>query len=150
MRLLHAVPLLAIVASSSAYARHTVVVGSCLPNSISLPTITQAIAAAGANTLIKICPGTYPEQLTITKSVTLEGVTSGNSSEVLIVPPAGGLTNNAPSLDSGQPTGRADRRGGRDRFDQQRHRRRHRQRHRHLRLPVGTSSASCIRTPAAR
>ena len=103
MRLFYAVPLLAIAAAPSAYARHTLAVGTCLPNLTSLPTITQAIAAAGTNADIKICPGTYAEQLTITKSLTLEGVTSGNSSQVLIVPPAAGLANNAPDIDSGQP-----------------------------------------------
>ena len=103
MRLLHAVPLLAIASAPAAHAA-VIVVGSCVTGATSLPTITQAIAAAGTNALIKICPGTYAEQLTITKSLKLAGIASGGSSQVLIVPPAGGLLNNAPDLDTGQPT----------------------------------------------
>lgn len=85
---------------------HTIYVGTCNPNANSLPTITQAIAAVGVNGTVDICPGTYAEQLTITRNVKLVGVNPGpgNSSLVLIVPPAAGLANNAPDLDGGGPT----------------------------------------------
>ncbi len=104
MRTLYVLPLIAFATAHSARSAPYIAVGTCLPNATSLPTITQAITAAASNAIIKICPGTYAEQLTITKNVTLEGVASGNASQVLIVPPSGGLVNNAPDLDTAQPT----------------------------------------------
>jgi parallel beta-helix repeat protein len=103
MRIRYAVPFLAVAGVHSAHAS-VVVVGSCIAGATSLPTIGQAITAAGANATIKICPGTYAEQLTITKNLTLVGVTSAGAAQVLIVPPAAGLANNAPDLDTGQAT----------------------------------------------
>jgi len=43
----------------------------------SYPTISLAIASVPANSTIFVCPGTYPEQLLITKSLTITGV-AGN------------------------------------------------------------------------
>ena len=87
MRIVFALPFFAIAAMPAAHATSYIAVGTCLPNVTSLPTITAAIAAAGRNAIIKICPGTYNEQLTITKNLTFKGVTSGGSSQVLILPP---------------------------------------------------------------
>jgi hypothetical protein len=50
-----------------------VAVGNCLPRLISYNTISAAVAAAPAGSTVFICPGTYPEQLTITSSLTLTG-----------------------------------------------------------------------------
>jgi parallel beta-helix repeat protein len=104
MRIRYAFPLLAVAAAPAAHAG-TVQVGGCLANTVTnFASIGAAITAAGANAKIKICPGTYAEQLTIVnKSLSLIGVTSGNSSQVLIVPPSSGLANNAPDIDTGQP-----------------------------------------------
>ena len=68
------------------------------------PTIQSAIdalpVAAQATNVVIVCPGIYPEQLKITKPITITGVLRdgtdppailGNTGEVRIVPPAGGL-----------------------------------------------------------
>jgi nitrous oxidase accessory protein len=54
----------------------TVYVGSCRPHQVSYPTISAAVAAVAANTTVDICPGTYPESVTITTPLTLKGLTS--------------------------------------------------------------------------
>jgi hypothetical protein len=45
-----------------------------------------------------VCPGTYAEQVTITKSLTLVGVAAGTANQVLITVPANGLVQNAVSM----------------------------------------------------
>ena len=68
------------------------------------PTIQAAVNAvpitASATHLVVVCPGTYPEQLKVTKNVTITGVLRdgtdppeiyGNSNEAVIVPPVSGL-----------------------------------------------------------
>lgn len=71
------------------------------------PTINAAIAAMpagpnGVNTII-VCPGIYPEQVLVTKNVTIMGALrdgtdpeseNGNAGEARIVPPPGGLITN--------------------------------------------------------
>jgi len=64
-------------------------VGNCHPGSYK--TIGDAIANAAAGSSIQICPGTYPEQLFITKPMTLHGMTNNNVSDTVIAIPAGGL-----------------------------------------------------------
>lgn len=73
----------------------TVQVGSCKTGLAQYPTIGAAITGAPSGSTIWICPGVYAEQLTITKNLTLEGATSGNSAGAIIIPPSAGLTENA-------------------------------------------------------
>jgi hypothetical protein len=80
----------------------TVVVGNCR-NLVQFSTISAAIAAVPSGSIIQICPGTYTEQLSINKSLTLTGVPSGTSDAIVILPPSGGLSGNATSLSSGNP-----------------------------------------------
>ena len=54
-------------------AASKVAVGNCLPQLISYNTISAAVAAVPAGSTVFICPGTYPEQVTITSSLTLTG-----------------------------------------------------------------------------
>jgi hypothetical protein len=68
-------------------------VGTCM-NNANYPTITEAVAHVPAGSTIKICPGNYFEQFTISKNLTLEGIASGNQNAVVIFPPPGGLTQN--------------------------------------------------------
>jgi hypothetical protein len=68
-------------------AHAAVTVGSCETTRHSYATISAAIAAAAENEVVDICPGTYPEQLSITKPLTIRGIQSG----VNIVPPSTGL-----------------------------------------------------------
>lgn len=67
----------------------TVVVGSCRPKFSSYPTITQALSGAPAGSIILVCPGSYPEQITISKAVNIQGVVDGNDARAVIVVPAG-------------------------------------------------------------
>src|SRR5262245_48875904 len=81
----------------------TVQVGTCksLPT---YPTIQQAINSVPIGSTIYICPGDYPEQLSITKKINLKGVTQTTAGVVsipTIKSPAGGLIANTTSLISG-------------------------------------------------
>jgi hypothetical protein len=67
-------------------------VGTCLSNLPTYPTISQAISAVASGSTIFVCPGTYPEQVTITQPLTIKGVPSGNSANPVITVPPGGLT----------------------------------------------------------
>jgi hypothetical protein len=71
----------------------TAVVGNCAVG-FSYPTISAAVAGSPAGATIDICPGTYPEQVLITKNLKLTGIQSGTSGAVLILPPSGGLVQN--------------------------------------------------------
>ncbi len=75
-----AVVLMMWVCQASAATRY---VGSCGGPGWST-TINDAIKIAAAGDVIKICPGTYKEQLIISKSLTLEGITMGFESLVQI------------------------------------------------------------------
>jgi hypothetical protein len=72
----------------------TYIVGTCKAGT-QFSTIQAALNKSPAANVIEVCPGTYPEQLTIINAVTLEGVTSGISSAIQITSPATGLTTNA-------------------------------------------------------
>lgn len=86
-----------VLQGSTLWATSTVAVGSCRPAFPQYPTITAAIAGAPDGGSIQICPGTYTEQVTISKNLTIQGVQSGNSGLPSIVPPAGGLVQNITS-----------------------------------------------------
>jgi hypothetical protein len=69
--------------------------------------IQSAVTAAPAGSTIYICPGTYAEQVTISKGLTLTGVSANGSSSTsaagafnpVIVVPAGGIVANTNDLD---------------------------------------------------
>ena len=82
----------AVLLSASEAVGKTVLVGTCLPNLQTYPTISQAVTAVVPSSTILVCPGTYPEQVTITQPVTLRGVQSGNAANPVIKVPSGGLT----------------------------------------------------------
>jgi hypothetical protein len=79
----------------------TVAVGTCT-SLANYGTIQQAITATASSpgAVIKVCPGTYPEQVVISQSVTLQGIVSGNQELAIIVPPSGGVVQNATDLDN--------------------------------------------------
>lgn len=74
--------------------------------------ISVAVGGVVSNSTIYVCPGTYAEQVAITKKLTLIGV-SGNglsgsgamgANNPVIVSPAGGVVANAADLYNSQPT----------------------------------------------
>src|SRR5271163_3321403 len=69
-------------------------VGSCASGSYA--TITAALATTPAPNFVYVCPGTYPEQVVITKPVTLEGIYTSNAGQAFITVPSGGLTGDNP------------------------------------------------------
>src|ERR1051326_5564718 len=58
----------------AASAATTVEVGTCLPGLVQFTTIQAAVNQSPDNTTIDVCPGLYPEQVSITHPVTLKGV----------------------------------------------------------------------------
>ncbi len=107
-----------------AFSSTTVAVGTCtkFPSYI---TIQQAVTAVPAGGTVKVCPGTYPEQVTITKNLTLIGI--GPTASTVVVP-AGGLVTNGVTDIAGYPAARPDFCPGRDRRDDFSYGRRRRQR----------------------
>jgi hypothetical protein len=94
LRCLAALPLLAV----QPLLASTVQVGTCKTGLQSFPTISAAVSGVTAGSTIDVCPGTYAEQVTITKSLNLVGVTSGTANQVVITVPANGLVQNAVSM----------------------------------------------------
>lgn len=72
----------------------TYAMGDCRPNLASFSTIGEALGGVPSPNVVVVCPGTYNEQVQITQPVTLEGVSSGDSAQAIIAPPAGGLVVN--------------------------------------------------------
>ena len=95
--------LVAFVALSGHAFSKTVAVGSCT-SLVNFATIQAAVNASPAGTVIKVCPGNYPEQVAIiAKNLTLEGIEYGTEDAVVILPPAGGLVPNVTDVVSGNP-----------------------------------------------
>jgi len=83
-----------IALSSRAFA---VTVGTCEPGP-QYPTIQAAVTAATPGSTVNICPGTYPEQVLITKNLHLVGVFSGTKHSAVVTSPAGGLVTNGSDI----------------------------------------------------
>lgn len=66
-------------------------VGNCKPRLPRYTTIQQAVNSVPANSTIDVCPGTYPEQVTIPNALTLIGVSATNQGAAVITAPAGGM-----------------------------------------------------------
>jgi len=88
---LGSLPLQAQASTSTA----TSVVGTCKPSLPSYANISAAVAAAPTGATVQVCPGTYPEQVTIDKGLTLQGISSANSAAAILVMPGGGFVQNA-------------------------------------------------------
>jgi pectin methylesterase-like acyl-CoA thioesterase len=74
-----------------------VVVGTC-KNLVTFSTIQAAINAVPSGSTVNVCPGTYAEQVTITKKLILTGVQAGTGDASVIVPPSGGLVQNGSDI----------------------------------------------------
>lgn len=68
----------------------TVSVGTCLPAYPHFSTIQAAINASPLGGTVLVCPGTYPEQISIFHPLTLRGVDIHGSNLALITMPSGG------------------------------------------------------------
>jgi hypothetical protein len=73
----------------------TYYVGTCRVGAFG--TINAAVAAVPAGSTIDVCPGTYAEQVVISKALTLKGIFSNNSSQAIIAMPSAALAA-SPSL----------------------------------------------------
>jgi hypothetical protein len=69
----------------------TVAVGTCKPSLVSFATISAAVGAVPSGSTVEVCPGTYPEQVTIAQPLTLKGISSGNAGQAVITVPGSGL-----------------------------------------------------------
>jgi hypothetical protein len=68
---------------------------ACQPSLAHFATIQSAVSAVPAGSTIKVCPGNYPEQVSIiNKNLTLIGVAFGTSDAAVVTVPAGGLVTN--------------------------------------------------------
>jgi hypothetical protein len=80
----------------------TVSVGNCLPNYAHFSTISAAVSAIPPGGVILVCPGVYPEQVVISKPLTLHGQSINNADRPVVAVPASasggsGLTVNTSS-----------------------------------------------------
>ncbi len=86
------IPALVVMFLASSALAQTVAVGNCRPNLKRYSTISQAVSSVAAGSTILICPGTYPEQVTVTQPLTLQGVQDGNAADPIVTVPSAGLT----------------------------------------------------------
>jgi len=77
--------------SSASWGVTNAVVGTCNPGT-QFATIQAAVNAASNGSTVLVCPGQYPEQVTIDRALTMNGLAVGRSA--VIVPPAGGFISN--------------------------------------------------------
>ena len=76
---------------------HTVHVGTCKSAQVTYSTVQSAVDAAADGDTVSICPGTYAEQIVITKNVSLKNAVDEAAPQ--IVAPAGGLVANTTMSD---------------------------------------------------
>jgi pectin methylesterase-like acyl-CoA thioesterase len=89
----------AVVAVSAPMEASNYQVGGCKPPLTNFPTIQAAVNSVPAGSTIQVCPGVYPEQVTITQPLTLLGARAGNSNRAVIaINPTGGLAPNVTSI----------------------------------------------------
>ncbi len=79
-------------------ADNTYVVGTCKPRLTSFVSISAAVGSVPAGSTILVCPGTYAEQVTIAKPLTLQGIASANQDLATIAIPSSGAVGNATSI----------------------------------------------------
>ena len=77
----------------------TLTVGTCPGAGFS--TVQAAVDAAKSGDIVNVCPGSYPEQVSIDKTLTVKGIAVGTQDAAVILPPVGGLVANATDPVSG-------------------------------------------------
>ncbi len=86
-----------ILAAQTSFGK-TVAVGNCKSHLVSYSTISAAVAAAAPNSTVLVCPGTYPEQVTITQALNLKGLPDATGAWPVIAVPSGGLGSSGAQL----------------------------------------------------
>jgi hypothetical protein len=91
---------LLVVLSARTLVASTFYVGTCRIGAFG--TIQAAVSSASvpAGSTIDVCPGNYPEQVVISKKLTIQGIFSNNSTQAVIAMPTAGLTTTS-SLSTG-------------------------------------------------
>jgi hypothetical protein len=99
-RLYRALFALLVIFSAPSLVASTFYVGKCKIGAFG--TIQAAVnsATVPAGSMIHVCPGTYPEQVVISKQLTILGIFDNNSSQAVIAMPTAGLTTTS-SLSTG-------------------------------------------------
>lgn len=103
MRLLKFVLTLGVLCSAFSAVAQNVAVGSCKPSLPSFPTIQLAVNSIPVGGTIQVCPGFYPEQVTVNKNLTIKGIAVGNQGAAIVTSPVGGVIQNTVSLATGNP-----------------------------------------------
>lgn len=74
-------------------------VGTCKPKLKSFPTIQAAVSTVPPYSTVLVCPGVYPEQVTISQPLNLQGIADSNLDDQSVVTiPSGVLTANVTSI----------------------------------------------------
>jgi parallel beta-helix repeat protein len=92
------------LASLFAQSSMASVVGTCKAG-VHYTNIQLAVNGTAAGGTVDICPGTHPEQVSISKNLTLAGVVNGTEGGAMIASPPGGVIANATDLSDGSPIG---------------------------------------------
>lgn len=81
----------AVCLSASAFASTTYYVGTCHKSAPIYSTISAAVSSVPSGSTVLVCPGNYPEQVLITRPLTLKGL-PGQGAASVVVPLGGVLT----------------------------------------------------------
>jgi len=83
-----------IALGGQAFASSSATAGLCPGPGTHFLTIQAAVNAVSSGGTVKVCPGTYPEQVTIKQGLTLIGIANGTSDAAVVTVPKGGLVTN--------------------------------------------------------
>jgi hypothetical protein len=87
-----------LVARPTMADNNNVAVGTCRPRLTSFSTIQAAVSTVRPGSTVLVCPGVYPEQVTISQPLNLQGIADSNLDQVVITVPSGGLAVNVTSI----------------------------------------------------
>jgi hypothetical protein len=102
MRTLLLLAAMSLLVARPTMADNNVAVGTCKPRLTSFSTIQAAVSTVRPGSTVLVCPGVYPEQVTISQPLNLQGIADSNLDQVVITVPSGGLAVNVTSI-SGEP-----------------------------------------------
>ena len=71
--------LVMLLGTQFALADNNFAVGTCRPRLRSFTTIQAAVSGVPAGSTVLVCPGTYPEQVTITQPLSLQGIADSDA-----------------------------------------------------------------------